>query len=377
MPAHLHGLTYLKFWCMPWVPCCFSSAYVLSYESELCPAEHAWVPAGSHYMDKMTHEATSPSRPPNSPQGVQAPHSPSSQRPRSSSAHRPASPQLSPSKPRWDSWGFSKVPSEAGSALGPRQNPSRAALKSLAASWSPTRKGFMQPDLAKRNNGFSHANRQAASSQHAQSRQGSAKRVGKIKSGKAKQVSRSKMQHAPGTAATDGSKQAAPQSFLQPILHSNYQNAIPDDRRKKDMDTDSTHNGASQAKGGKPKKKSRGGRNAAQRAKAAAGNAENLGETAESTLPTVIVTDSQGQGSYNSPRQSPHRKLHNNSSPIAGDSSFIIMPASAHGSIKAPASDSSRSAQTSPSRHAGQHSLSNLAKSDCLSTRASMQGLSL
>ena len=313
------------------------------------------MPAGSHYMEKMIHEANSPTKPPNSPQGVQAPSpSSSSRRPRSSSAFKRRSVQRSLQKPAWDSWGFSKLPSEAdGTCPDPGAPPTRDALKALTASWLPTRKGFVKPELARSNDGFSHSHRHKTRSKHANSQQRFPSRASKAK-GKGQLANQDKAQTECDPAAVNDTRASVPHSFLQPILHSQSRNVLPG--QKGDTDTESKQSGVAQSGKVKSKRKTKGGsRKAAQRAQHAAVCQEEQGQRPEQTLPRVIATDSaQGQSRYVSPVQSPHRRRPQSSgSPAVCDSSFIIMPGSAHGRNQAEPVGPAGSAQHSPAQRSG------------------------
>lgn len=318
-------------------------------------------------MEKMTHEANTPSKPPNSPQGVQIPSPPSSsQQRRSSSPHRQAVAQKRSQKPAWDSWGFSELPSEAGTAaLALGRNPDRAALKDLTASWSPTRQGFRKPELARSDDGFSRSHRRKASLQRSPRCQLSAQHVSKSKLYREEQTHKGRMQkgkqthkgsthHAPRAHPRSSSCSSAPHSFLQPILHSQYSNVLPDD--KHDSGTESKRGDSGQSEAFKPRRKAKGSRKAAQHAKhAAVTGKEQEDRSPDLALPRVIATNSQGQGSYISPLQSPNRgQPRMNRSPAAGDSSFIIFPEAQHGRDPAQASDSDASAQQSLSQRSGQ-----------------------
>ena len=319
--------------------------------SSVRPADHAWVPAGSHYMDKMTHEATTPNRPPNSPQGVHAPSCSSSpKQPQSSSSRRHGSQH----KPAWDSWGFSRLPLEgSGTASGSGQGPTRSALKNLTASWSPTRKGFVKPEIARSSDGFSHSHRRKATSKHAARRRQSPQQCSKLKSGNRQHADKDKAR----TACASEGKPDMPRSFLQPILHSQHSNVLPDEGHK--SPTQSQQFSSAQSKNGSAKKKNGSRRKAAQhaqRAQQAVGNAEQQSKGLAATLPRVIATNmTQAQGSYISPLQSPRRRGAQSSwSPAACNSSFVIMPGSSHDRNPAGASDSAGSAQYSPSHSSGE-----------------------
>ena len=304
-------------------------------------------------MDKMIHEANSPTKPPNSPQGVQAPSpSSSSRRPHSSFASKRCSTQRTSQKPAWDSWGFSKLPSEAdGTSPDPGAPPTRDALKALTACWSPTRKGFVKPELARSNDGFSHSHRHKSRSKHANSRQQSLNHASKAKLN-SQQQNHDKAQTEGDAAAMTDTGALVPHSFLQPILHSQSRNVLPG--HKHDTDTESKQSGVAQSEKVRSKRKTKGGsRKAAQRAQHAAVCQEEQGP--EQTLPRVIATDSaQGQGRYISPMQSPHRgRPQSSGSPAAPDSSFIIMPGSAHGRKQAEPAGPAGSAQHSPSQRSG------------------------
>ena len=305
-------------------------------------------------MDKMIHEANSATKPPNSPQGVQAPSpSSSSRRPRSSSASKRCSAQRTLQKPAWDSWGFSKLPSEAdGTSPDPEAPPTRAALKALTASWSPTRKGFVKPELARSNDGFSHSHRHKSHSKHVNSHQQSPNHVSKARL-KRQQPNQDKAQTECDPAAVNDSHASVPHSFLQPILHSQSRNVLPG--QKRDTDTESKQSGVAQSEKVKSKRKTKGGsRKAAQRAQHAAVCQEEQGQRPEQTLPRVIATDSaQGQGRYISPMQSPHRGRPQSGSPAVHDSSFIIMPGSAHARNQSEPVGPAGSAQHSPSQRSG------------------------
>ncbi|KAL0023216.1 hypothetical protein WJX79_004139 [Trebouxia sp. C0005] len=114
-------------------------------------AQHdkAWVPAGTHYLDKQAHEALTPKHPPNSPQGNMYSSPPSSRRHRSpnSTSRRGRAAAKSPMRPPWDTWG-SPGKASRGDQSSPCQSPTRAELKKMTASWSPGRKGFVKPELA-------------------------------------------------------------------------------------------------------------------------------------------------------------------------------------------------------------------------------------
>lgn len=333
--------------------------------SNVHSADHAWVPAGSHYMDKMSHEAATPNRPPNSPQGVQAPSSSSSpKRPLSSSSRRHGSQQ----KPAWDSWGFSKLPLEgSGTASGSGKRPTRSALKNLTASWSPTRKGFVKPEIARSSAGFSHSHRRKATVKHAASGRQSPQQCSKLKPGNRHHADKDKAR----TACASKGKPDMPQSCMQPILHSQHSNVLPGEGLE--SPTQSQQFSAAQSKNGRTKKKKKGSRRkAAQHAQQAVGNAEQQSKGLEGTLPRVIATNmTQAQGSYISPLQSHHRRGAQNSwSPAECNSSFVIMPGSSHDRNPAGASDSAGSAQYSPSHSSGETECSMLCTvlQSCIST---------
>ena len=303
-------------------------------------------------MDKMTHEATTPNRPPNSPQGVQAPSCSSSpKRPQSSSSHRHGSQQ----KPAWDSWGFSKLPLEgSGAAPGSGKGPTRSALKGLTASWSPTRIGFVKPEIARCSDGFSRSHRHKASSKPAASRHQSPQQCSKLKSGKGQHADRDKACTVSGARASSKALDM-PQSFLQPILHSQHSNVLPEEGHI--SATQSRQSSSAPSKSGKAKKKSKNSsRQAAQRAQHAVRDPEEQNNGSEQVLPRVIATNlTQGQGSYVSPLQSPQRRRpHSSSNPAACDLSFVIMPGSSHDRNQAGSAASAGSAQYSSSGSSGE-----------------------
>ena len=187
-------------------------------------ADKAWVPTGTHYLDKQAHEALTPKRPPNSPQGNKCLSS-AMRRHRSPGQGRAAA--TSPARPAWDS-SPSKAARAAGSSLG--ASPTRAQLKKMTASWSPGRKGFVKPDLAlNRENGFSQAYKHADTMTKHSSK---LKKKGSPRKARPAGVSGHATLAAPNPPKTSSSgsiwegKLAGPSSFLQPILHSCSSNML-------------------------------------------------------------------------------------------------------------------------------------------------------
>lgn len=311
----------------------------------------------------MTHEAASPKRAPNSPQGIQPPSPTSSaQRFRSGVSHRRGSARRNPDKPRWDSWGFDGLPSKNGGPA-PRRasnspsrgpSPSRAELKQLTASWSPTRQGFRKADLAKADDGFSRSHRHdLGTSTKSRSSQSAPKQGGKSHASRAKHTPKGSAGTAAPMAADGEDSKAKPsmaQSFLQPILHS-QQGHAPDG-----VASEVGCKQSGQKKGGHATRKvKRSSRSAAQHDTAASAEED---DRQASDLPRVIATDgAQSRGSYNSPVNSPQirrARPHGNHVAAAHDTCFVIMPASEQSRDQTRPSSSASSAQPWPSQHSGQ-----------------------
>ena len=180
------------------------------------------MPTGTHFLDKQAHEALTPKRPPNSPQGNK---SSSPRRRRSPGQGRAAA--TSPARPAWDS-----SPSQAVRAAGssPGASPTRTQLKKMTASWSPGRKGFVKPELARnRDNEFSQAHKHVVKRTKHSSK---LKKKGSPRKARSAEVPANAMLAAPVKTSSGGSiwegKLAGPSSFLQPILHSQSSNIFPD-----------------------------------------------------------------------------------------------------------------------------------------------------
>ena len=185
------------------------------------------MPTGTHFLDKQAHDALTPKRPPNSPQGNKCL---SLRRRRSPGQGRAAA--TSPARPAWDS-----SPSHAVRAAGssPGASPTRTQLKKMTASWSPGRKGFVKPELAQnRDNEFSQAHKQANIRTKHSSK---LKKKGSPRKARLAEVpayatlaALKPAQNSSGGGIWEG-KLAGPLSFLQPILHSQSSNMSPDVNR--------------------------------------------------------------------------------------------------------------------------------------------------
>ena len=184
------------------------------------------MPTGMHFLDKQAHEASTPKRPPNSPQGNKC-FLPAKRHQRSPGQSRAAA--TSPARPAWDS-SPSKAVRAAGSS--PGTSPTRTQLKKVTASWSPGRKGFVKPELAQnRENGFSNTHKHADSRRKHNSKlknKGSPRKASSAGDPASATLSAPK----PAKSGSGGSiwegKLAGPSSFLQPIVNSQLSNTSPD-----------------------------------------------------------------------------------------------------------------------------------------------------
>lgn len=289
-------------------------------------ADKAWVPAGTHYLDKQAHEALTPKHPPNSPQGNTCPSQPSSRRQRSpiSTSRQGRAAAKSPTQPPWDTWG-SPGKASRGEPSSPGQSPTRAELKKMTASWSPGRKGFVKAELTQsQENRFSHnqgslagANRHT--SKPRKKKQGSSKKAAAHE----KDLHRSDEAGKPaktgsGASIWAGTPAGPPSqsSFLQPILHSQLSNAMPDGtdtQQDRELQSDSQV----QRSPAKRKKKRQGDSRRArvQRQQSLTSEEESQAELdggaqSQNSPPKVYTLDQSPRGSYVSPcRNSPKRGL--------------------------------------------------------------------
>ena len=195
-----------------------TSPHLTHTQASFGNADKAWVPAGTHFLDKQAHEALTPKRPPNSPQGNKC-LSPAMYTRRSPGQGKATA------RPAWDS-----SPSKAARAAGssPGASPTRAQLKKMTASWSPGRKGFVKPELAQnRDNEFSQARKHADTrTKHTRKM----KKEGSPRKARLAGVPANITLAAPNPVKTSSGgsiwegKLAGPSSFLQPILHSQSSN---------------------------------------------------------------------------------------------------------------------------------------------------------
>ncbi|KAL0033703.1 hypothetical protein WJX77_001675 [Trebouxia sp. C0004] len=288
-------------------------------------AQHdkAWVPAGTHYLDKQAHEALTPRHPPNSPHGNTCPAPVSSRRHRSptSTSEQGRTAAKSLMRPPWDTWG-SPGKASSGEQSSPCQSPTRAELKKMTASWSPGRKGFVKPELAQaQENRFSHTQ-----GSHAGKTQASKPRK-KQKSPKKAPLHKEALhrsdeagRHAKtgsGASIWAGTPAGPPQpSFLQPVLHSQQSNGMHDGTetqqdRQIQFDSQVQHSPA------KRKKKRQGDSRCAraQRQQSQTGEEESQAELdgrsqSQNSPPKIYTLDQSPRGSYVSPfRSSPRRGL--------------------------------------------------------------------
>jgi len=288
-------------------------------------ADKAWVPAGTHYLDKQAHEALTPKHPPNSPQGNTCPSPPSSRRhrsPTSTSRQRRAAAK-SPTRPPWNTWG-SPGKASKGEQSSPGQSPTRAELKKMTASWSPGRKGFVKPELAQaQENRFSHTQGSLAESKRQTSKPRKKQSSPKKAPARKEALDRSDEAGKPAKTGSGASIWAGtpagppPQpSFLQPILHSKQSSDMPDGtdtQQDRELQSDSQvqHSPA------KRKKKRQGdSRHArAQRQQSQTGEEESQAELdgraqSQNSPPKIYTLDQSPRGSYVSPfRNSPRRGL--------------------------------------------------------------------
>ncbi|KAL3137484.1 hypothetical protein ABBQ38_004773 [Trebouxia sp. C0009 RCD-2024] len=336
--------------------------------------DKAWVPTGAHFLDKQAHEALTPKRPPNSPQGNRCP-SPAARR----QQHEGRAAATSPSRPAWDS-----SPSRA-AGHSPEPSPSRAQLKKMTASWSPGRKGFVKPDLAQSgDNRFSQSNKRAETKSKHPSKLRKKRSPSKARTPDAPASSR---QEAPKPARTSSGgslwegKLAGPSSFLQPILHSQSSNTVPDSNEPQD---DHTQQSPESTKKTKKKKPSSGGKRHARMHSQQSVPNEDLsdsGSHAQNSPPQVITLGQSPRGSYVSPlKGSSGRALPGRldspllvlQSPRRASSASVQSPDSSHGA----ASSQLRprpSAGCSPSTHSSELSLQDSDVVDCSCSEASSE----
>ncbi len=287
-------------------------------------ADKAWVPAGTHYLDKQAHEALTPKHPPNSPQGNTCPSPPSSHRHRSptSTSRQGRAAAKSPMRPPWDTWG-SPGKASRGEQSSPCQSPTRAELKKMTASWSPGRKGFVKPELAQaQENRFSDTQGSLAEAKRQTSKPRKKQSYPKKAPARKEALHRSDETGKPaktgsGASIWAGTPAGPPQpSFLQPILHSQQSNDMPDDTdtqqdREMRFDSQLQHSPA------KRKKKRQGDsrRARAQRQQSRTGEEESQAELdgrsqSQNSPPKIYTLDQSPRGSYVSPfRNSPRRGL--------------------------------------------------------------------
>lgn len=287
-------------------------------------ADKAWVPAGTHYLDKQAHEALTPKHPPNNPQGNTCPSPPSSCRhqSRNSTSRQSRAAAKSPVRPPWDTWG-SPGKASRGEQSSPCQSPTRAELKRMTASWSPGRKGFVKPELVQaQENRFSHtqgslaeARRQASKLRKKQSshKKAPAHKEALYRSGEAGRPAKT----GSGASIWAGTPAGPPQpSFLRPILHSQQSNDMPDGtdtQHDRQMQFDSQV----QNSPAKRKKKRQGDsrRARAQRQQSRTGEEKSQAELdgrsqSQNSPPKIYTLDQSPRGSYVSPfRSSPRRGL--------------------------------------------------------------------
>ena len=303
-------------------------------------ADKAWVPAGTHYLDKQAHEALTPKHPPNSPQGNMYSSPPSSRRHRSpnSTSRRGRAAAKSPMRPPWDTWG-SPGKASRGDQSSPCQSPTRAELKKMTASWSPGRKGFVKPELAQaQENRFSRtqgslaeAKRQTRKPRKKQSspKKASAQKEALYQSGEAERPAKT----GSGASIWAGTPAGPPQpSFLQPILHSQPSNAMPDGidtQQDRQMRFDSQPHRSP----AKRKKKRQGDsrRAHAQRQESQTGEEGSQAELDErsqsqNSPPKIYTLDQSPRGSYISPlRNSPRRGVSG-----SRDASLLVLHSPQH-----------------------------------------------
>ena len=288
-------------------------------------ADKAWVPAGTHYLDKQAHEALTPKHPPNSPQGNPCPSPPSSRRHRSpnSTSRQGRAAAKSPTRPPWDTWG-SPGKASRGEQSSPCRSPTRAELKKMTASWSPGRKGFVKPELAHTwENRFSHTQDSLAEASKQTSKP--RKKQSSLKKAPAQKEALHRSDEA-GRPAKTGSGASIwagtpagppPQSaFLQPILHSQQSNDMPDGTDTQ-QDRDMRFDSQLQRSPAKRKKKRQGDsrRAHAQGQQPRIGEEESQAELdgrsqSQNSPPKIYTLDQSPRGSYVSPfRNSSKRGL--------------------------------------------------------------------
>lgn len=342
----------------------------------ICNADKAWVPTGTHFLDKQAHEALTPKRPPNSPQGNRCP-SPAARR----QPHEGRAAATSPSKPAWDS-----SPSKAVMAPGhsPEPSPSRAQLKKMTASWSPGRKGFVKPDLAQSSdNRFSQSNKRPDTKSKHPSKLRKKRSPSKARTPHAPASSK---QEAPRPAKTSSGgslwegKLAGPSSFLQPILHS-QSSRVPDSNELHD---DRTQQSPQSTKKTKKKKPSSGGKWHARMHSQQSVSDEDMsdsGSHVQNSPPQVITLGQSPVGSYVSPmkgssgralpgrRDSPLLVLQ---SPRHASSASVHSPDCSHGAASSQLRPQP-SAGCSPSTHSSELSLQDLDIVDGSSSQASSE----
>lgn len=307
-------------------------------------ADKAWVPTGTHYLDKQAHDALAPKRPPNSPQGNKCPS------PASSRRHKPPTSfdqgrasANSPSRPPWDSWGSPSKPSKTddnspsqGAAWAAPSSPGKAALKKMTASWSPGRKGFVKPELAQvEENKFSHSGKGDAAARRKQTgKAGKKKSSPKRASATAEPTQITVESGKPAKTSSGGSiwagTLAGPQSsFLQPILHSQQGHPVPKDEQTA-QDRQSQPGARPRQRSAKKKKSSgKGGKHAhmhRQRPHADEEEAELDSEAQAQSPPRVYTLDQSPRGSYVSPLRASHRRALSG----LGDSPLVLLGAHQH-----------------------------------------------
>ena len=297
-----------------------------------------------HFLDKQAHEALTPRRPPNSPQGNKCP-SPGTRRQKSPAQGRAAA--TSPARPAWDS-----SPSKAVrvAPCSPGASPSRAQLKKLTASWSPGCKGFVKPELAQnRDNGFSQASKRAdsKSTKHAKQlrNKGSPKKKGSpSKSHSPGMPARTTLQTSkPGKTSSGGSiwegKLAGPSSFLQPIFHSQSINTLPE-QSQSPGDHEKDNSSEPVKKENRPNS-SRGKRHAhkhKRQSESDDGTGSSEG-SAQNSPPKVITLGQSPRGSYVSPLKGSSRR--------ALPDRLALQSVSPHRASSAPAQSSPSLAESS------------------------------
>ena len=347
-----------------------TSPYLTSPFASVGIADKAWVPTGTHFLDKQAHEALAPKRPPNSPQGNNCP-SPATRHQRSPAEGRAAA--TSAARPAWDD-SPSKAPRAVGSS--PGASPTWAQLKKMTSSWSPGRKGFVKPELAQNKD-----NRFPQTHKHADMR---SKRNSKMRK-KASQKPYSSgvpanttqdaaklAKHSSGGSIWEG-KLAGPSSFLQPILHSQSSNAQPesqDDHKQTPTPTKKKNRPSSR----KVKQHAHMHRH---QSKDDDDDVSYTGSHAHNSPPKVFSLGQSPRGSYVSPlRDSSRRALS-----VRHDSALLALQASPHRASSAPApsphsaTESSRlscqpSAGYSARAHSSELSTRDSGVADCTSSEA-------